>query len=122
MQVTLRQLDKLNGLLDGALKANLNEIRSVELGVAKPEAYREQACQEAIKNAVSQAQSLAKGFGVVLGPVYSIQYHVSNYQPAPVSRMYMAADSMPKASAAQTYEQQTIQFDDQVDVVFSLNK
>ncbi|MDN6088458.1 MAG: oxidative stress defense protein, partial [Enterobacterales bacterium] len=24
--------------------------------------------------------------------------------------------------AAQTYEQQTIQFDDQVDVVFSLNK
>jgi uncharacterized protein YggE len=36
--------------------------------------------------------------------------------------MYMAADSMPKASAAQTYEQQTIQFDDQVDVVFSLNK
>ena len=109
MQVTLRQLDKLNGLLDGALKANLNEIRSVELGVAKPEA-------------VSQAQSLAKGFGVVLGPVYSIQYHVSNYQPAPVSRMYMAADSMPKTSAAQTYEQQTIQFDDQVDVVFSLNK
>ncbi|MDN5987876.1 MAG: oxidative stress defense protein [Hafniaceae bacterium] len=122
VQVTLRQLDKLNGLLDGALKANLNEIRSVELGVAKPEAYREQARQEAIKNAVSQAQSLAKGFGVVLGPVYSIQYHVSNYQPAPVSRMYMAADSMPKTSAAQTYEQQTIQFDDQVDVVFSLNK
>lgn len=120
--MTLRQLDKLNGLLDGALKANLNEIRSVELGVAKPDNYREQARQEAIKNAVNQAQSLAKGFGVTLGPVYSIRYHVSNYQPAPVSRMYMAADSMPKTSAAQTYEQQTIQFDDQVDVVFSLNK
>ncbi|PLP41500.1 oxidative stress defense protein, partial [Klebsiella variicola] len=39
VEVTLRQLDKLNGLLDGALKAGLNEIRSVSLGVAQPDAY-----------------------------------------------------------------------------------
>ncbi|BBU81253.1 hypothetical protein EIMP300_26530 [Escherichia coli] len=32
VEVTLRQLDKLNSLLDGALKAGLNEIRSVSLG------------------------------------------------------------------------------------------
>lgn len=43
VQVTLRQLDKLNDLLDGALKSGLNEIRAVELGVASPETYREQA-------------------------------------------------------------------------------
>lgn len=36
VEVTLRQLDKLNSLLDGALKAGLNEIRSVSLGVAQP--------------------------------------------------------------------------------------
>ncbi|WP_342456325.1 SIMPL domain-containing protein, partial [Klebsiella pneumoniae] len=35
VEVTLRQLDKLNGLLDGALKAGLNEIRSVSLGTMK---------------------------------------------------------------------------------------
>lgn len=35
VEVTLRQLDKLNSLLDGALKAGLNEIRSVSLGVAQ---------------------------------------------------------------------------------------
>ncbi len=29
VEVTLRQLDKLNSLLDGTLKAGLNEIRSV---------------------------------------------------------------------------------------------
>lgn len=34
VEVTLRQLDKLNSLLDGALKAGLNEIRSVSLGGA----------------------------------------------------------------------------------------
>ena len=36
VEVTVRQLDKLNSLLDGALKAGLNEIRTVSLGVADP--------------------------------------------------------------------------------------
>ncbi|MGO2463830.1 MAG: oxidative stress defense protein, partial [Serratia proteamaculans] len=91
VQVTLRQLDKLNGLLDGALKSGLNEIRAVELGVAKPDVYREQARQKAIENATQQAASLAKGFNAKLGPVYSIRYHVANYQPMPVARMYKSA-------------------------------
>lgn len=122
VQVTLRQLDKLNELLDGALKAGLNEIRAVELGVANPGEYRDLARQKAIDNATQQAEALAQGFKVKLGPVYSIRYHVSNYQPAPVNRMYMAADSVAKHSAEQTYEQQSIQFDDQVDVVFELQR
>lgn len=122
VQVTLRQLDKLNSLLDGALKANLNEIRSVELGVAKPEAYQEQVRQSAIKNAISQAESLAQGFGVKLGPVYSVRYHVASGHPEPVTRMFAAAAMDSNTSAAQTYEQQTIHFDDRVEVVFNLSK
>ncbi|CNI07960.1 oxidative stress defense protein [Yersinia pekkanenii] len=120
VQVTLRQLDKLNELLDGALKSGLNEIRAVELGVANPENYREQARKKAIENAISQAGSLADGFNVKLGPVYSIRYHVANYQPMPVARMFKSAEAAPANDAAQTYEQQTIHFDDQVDVVFEL--
>ncbi|WP_061796997.1 oxidative stress defense protein [Serratia ficaria] len=122
VQVTLRQLDKLNGLLDGALKSGLNEIRAVELGVAKPDVYREQARQKAIENATQQAASLAKGFNAKLGPVYSIRYHVANYQPMPVARMYKAAGAAAENDAAQTYEQQSIHFDDQVDVVFELQR
>lgn len=118
VEVTLRQLDKLNSLLDGALKAGLNEIRSVSLGVAQPEAYKEKARKAAIDDAIHQAQSLAEGFHSKLGPVYSVRYHVSNYQPAPVVRM-MKADAAP-VSAQQTYEQEAIQFNDQVDVVFQL--
>ncbi|OMQ20903.1 oxidative stress defense protein [Serratia oryzae] len=121
VQVTLRQLDKLNDLLDGALKSGLNEIRSVELGVANPDAYREQARQKAIENATQQAASLAKGFKATLGPVYSIRYHVANAQPMPVARMFKAA-AAPENDAAQTYEQQSIHFDDQVDVVFELQR
>ncbi|WP_147199680.1 oxidative stress defense protein [Pantoea sp. MBD-2R] len=122
VQVTLRQLDKLNELLDGALKSGLNEIRSVELGVANPDSYRDKARQAAIENATQQAGALAKGFNTQLGPVYSIRYHVANYQPMPVARMFKAADAAPMTSAAQTYEQQSIHFDDQVDVVFELKR
>jgi uncharacterized protein YggE len=119
VEVTLRQLDKLNGLLDGALKAGLNEVRSVSLGVAQPDAYKDKARKAAIDDAVHQAQELASGFHSKLGPVYSVRYHVSNYQPSPMVRMMKAADAAP-VSAQETYEQATIQFDDQVDVVFEL--
>lgn len=122
VQVTLRQLNKLNELLDGALKSGLNEIRAVELGVAKPDVYREQARQKAIENATQQAASLAKGFNAKLGPVYSIRYHVANYQPMPVARMYKAAGAATESDVAQTYEQQSIHFNDQVDVVFELQR
>ncbi|HCL5071803.1 TPA: oxidative stress defense protein [Salmonella enterica] len=119
VEVTLRQLDKLNSLLDGALKAGLNEIRSVSLGVAQPDAYKDKARKAAIDDAIHQAQALASGFNSKLGPVYSVRYHVSNYQPSPVVRMMKAAEAAP-VSAQETYEQPTIQFDDQVDVVFQL--
>ena len=104
--------------VDGALKAGLNEIRSVSLGVAQPDAYKDKARKAAIDNAIHQAQELANGFNRKLGPVYSVRYHVSNYQPSPMVRM-MKADAAP-VSAQETYEQAAIQFDDQVDVVFQL--
>ncbi|SFN07823.1 hypothetical protein SAMN05216516_102247 [Izhakiella capsodis] len=121
VRVTLRQLDKLNNLLDSALKSGLNEIRAVDLGVANPKQYRDKARAEAINNATEQAGELTKGFHVKLGPVYSIRYHVANYQPVPMTRMLKMADSAAVTSAAQTYEQQSIHFDDQVEVVFELN-
>ncbi len=122
VQVTLRQLDKLNELLDGALKSGLNEIRSVELGVANPDAYRDRARAQAIENATSQARSLAEGFKTTLGPIFSIRYHVANYQPVPVARMFKTNDAISQTDAAQTYVQQAIHFDDQVDVVFELQR
>ena len=120
VQVTLRQLDKLNALLDGALKNGLNEIHSVEMGVAEPDQYRQKARKAAIDDAIKQAGEVAQGFGSKLGPVYSIHYHVSSYQPMPVTRMYKAMSAAPATSADETYEQQSIHFDDKVDVVFEL--
>lgn len=90
----------------------------MSLGVAQPEKYKDEARKAAIDDAIHQAEQLASGFKGKLGPVYSVRYHVSNYQPSPMVRM-MKADAAP-VSAQETYEQPTIQFDDQVDVVFQL--
>ncbi len=122
VEVTLRQLDKMSPLLDGALKAGLNEIRSVSLGVAEPEEFKNKARTAAINDAIRQAEQLAEGFHTKLGPVYSVRYHVSNYQPAPVMRMMKAADEASSVSAADTYDRESIQFNDQVDVVFELER
>lgn len=122
VQVTLRDLNKLNDLLDGALAANLNEIRSIELGVAEPEEYRQKARQAAIEDATKRASVLAQGFQSNLGQVYSIRYDTSS-RPRPIAmsmRAYSAKGAMAQQDAAETYERQNIHFEDQVDVVFRL--
>ncbi len=120
VQVTVHQLDTLNALLEGALKLGLNEIRTVEFGVADSALYREQVRQKAIADAVQQAHSLTQGFKVQLGPVFSIRYLPGSHQSVPLARMHKTADVA--TSAQQTYEQQTIHFDDHVEVVFELRR
>ena len=121
VEVTLHQLDKVSPLLDGALKAGLNEIRSVSFGVSEPEEFKNKARQAAIDDAIKHGQQLAEGFNGKLGPVYSIRYHVASYQPAPIVHM-MKADSVAPVSAEGTYDRKSIQFNDQVDVVFELER
>ena len=120
VQVTVHQIDKLNKLLDGALKLGLNEINAIKLGVANPCVYRQQTRQKAIANAISVADSLAEGFNVKRGPIYSIRYSVTNDQAKPIALMYKSSEANSQTNPAKTYEQETIHFDDQVDVVFEL--
>lgn len=118
VQVTMRQLGKLNEILDGALKLGLNEIQAIKLGVANPDSYREQVRQKAIQNALLLARSLANGFKVKLGPIYSIHYQEDNNQ-SPLPVMFLRTENA-ASSVSQTYQQQTIPFKDQVAVVFGL--
>lgn len=117
--VTVREIGKLNQLLDGALKLGLNEIQAIKLGLAKPSNYREQVRKKAIQNAILLATSLAEGFKVKLGPIYSIHYQGDNDQ-SPLPIMLLRAENASKSTPSQTYQQQTIHFKDQVDVVFEL--
>ncbi|SFN91339.1 oxidative stress defense protein [Xenorhabdus japonica] len=125
VEVKVHKLDKLNALLDGALKAGLNEISSVQFSVDNPQRYRDEARQKAIQNAIQQATVLAKGFNGKLGPVYSINYRAPEAVPVPMSRLkYRTALLAAPASdsASETYEPQSIEFSDHVDAVFELQR
>ncbi|AYA40865.1 oxidative stress defense protein [Xenorhabdus nematophila] len=125
VEVKVYKLDQLNALLDGALKAGLNEISSIQFSVDNPQRYRDQVRQKAIENAIQQAAALAKGFNSKLGPVYSINYRAPEAMPTPISRLKFQAALMAAPasdSASETYEPQSIEFSDNVDAVFELQR
>lgn len=120
VEVTVRQLDNLDNLLNGALKAGLHEIRSLTPGVSHPDQYREKARKAAVADAVTKSKQLAQELNSTLGPVYSIRYHASR-QPAPIMRtMAMNAQSDGIVAEQNTYHASIIQFNDQVEVVFEI--
>ncbi|GAA0482344.1 MULTISPECIES: oxidative stress defense protein [Tatumella] len=120
VSVTVRHIDRLNTLLEGALNSGLDEIRAVTPAVSDAARYQQQARDEAIKDAISQAQAVAKGFNAQLGPVWSIRYHAQQPQPQPVMRFYGLAKASAETSPEETYQQQSVSFDDQLSVVFEL--
>lgn len=119
--VSLHQLGKLNTLLDGALAAGLNEIRSVTMGVEHPEQYQQRARQAAITDAITKGKSLAAGFDARLGSVWSVNYQTRTAVALPMVRMLSAQAATAQTSAEQTYQQQQLDFSDQVEVVFTLH-
>lgn len=120
VRVTVRQLDNLNELLDGALKAGLNEIRALTPEVTKPEQYQEQVRKAAVANAVLKATQLVHEFNSTLGPVYSIRYHVADDATTPIMRAMRVQDNMAVAKV-NSYEISPVQFKDRVDVVFEIS-
>lgn len=118
MQVSLRDLSKLNVLLDGALKAGLTGISRIELGSTQAEVHQLEARKKAMADATSRAKELAEGFNAKLGPIYSINYRLINVQP--VMRNYAVAGKMSDEAVGQTYQQSNITFNDNVDVVFDI--
>ena len=73
MEVTLRDLIKLDTLIDRAIQTGANRQFAVTLQSSREKELREQALSMAIEDAKSQAARLAAGFGVKLGPVRSIR-------------------------------------------------
>jgi len=80
--VTVRELATLGDLLDTAVQAGANTINSVQFDVAEKDEALKQARADAVKDAESQAQSLAQAAGLSLGEIQSISF--LNAQPYPI--------------------------------------
>ena len=73
LTVTVRDLSKLDTLLEALVKAGGNRIGSVRYETSESRKYRDQAREMAVKAAREKAEDLAKALGQSIGKAYSIE-------------------------------------------------
>jgi uncharacterized protein len=89
IQVTIRDLDKVDDVLDAAVEAGANNVWGVSFGLDDTKALEVLAREKAVEDARARAESLAKLNGVVIGDVIAIS-EVIGGSPTP---MYAEAAS-----------------------------
>lgn len=97
--VKVRDVSKLGELLDTVAAAGATRIQGISFSVSDPTAATTQGRDEAMKNARTKADQLAKAAGVSVGSPVLIQ-ETSSTPPAPVDMTPRAA--MPAAAAPST--------------------
>ena len=93
IKVTVRQLEKLNEVIDKATAAGANTVSGIQLTVEenRQKELVHQAREEAVKEAKTKAESLASAAGITLGKIINVQENVPG---APVP--FMMLDSAAK--------------------------
>jgi uncharacterized protein YggE len=83
LSVTVRDLAKLDSLVESLIKAGGNRIDSIQYETSDLRKYRDQARELAVKAAREKAQALAQALGQDIGKAYSIEeIPDSNYTAA----------------------------------------
>jgi uncharacterized protein YggE len=72
VQIKARDPQLASKVIETATTAGANQIQGSRFVVDKPEVYREEARNAAIKNAKDQAQKMAKDLGIKLGKITNI--------------------------------------------------
>ncbi|MBI2446491.1 MAG: SIMPL domain-containing protein [Parcubacteria group bacterium] len=81
LTVTVRNLDKIGEILDGAVSSGANRIDSVSLFVDKPEELKNKAREEAVKQAKEKAVMTSKIAGLRLGRLVGFSEGFSGEPP-----------------------------------------
>lgn len=78
IQIKVRDPQLASKVIETATTAGANQIQGSRFVVDKPEVYREEAREKAIKNAKDQAEKMAKNLGIKLGKITNIVESSSN--------------------------------------------
>jgi uncharacterized protein YggE len=97
LRLKLRDLDKVGDVLGAAGELGVNQAGGIEFTVDKPEAVKQQAREEAMKNAQAKAEALAKVTGIKLRRV--ISFNEGGYEPT-YNAMYNKAVMMDSAAGS----------------------
>lgn len=80
VSIKVKEIDMTSRVIEEATKAGANQITGTRFVVDNPDTYREQAREEAIKNAKTQAEKLSKSLGIHLGKITNM-YEQTNGTP-----------------------------------------
>lgn len=85
LQVKVRDLQKTDDVLAGIVSAGANQVNQLQLTIDDPDKLREQAREEAIKEAREKAAKLKEQLGIELGRVVNFSEDSAG---APIPMMY----------------------------------
>lgn len=119
LTVKLKDLDKLGAVMEGAVKAGVNQVSPPQLDSSeRRKAYR-RALQAAAEDAKANADRLARSLDTEIGEVISVSS--SGHMPRPPGPQPTAARMMAaEADAAQTYDPGDLSFTATVTAVFAI--
>ncbi len=124
VSVRLRDVSKLNDLMDGGLVAGMNEIDSVNFESSRENALRQEARSKAAAQSRERATELAAAYGATLGRIYSINSvgsSLASRYGRELDTVTVTALNAPGAVVSTgRYIAPTIEFNEKVQVVFDL--
>ena len=115
IQVTVRDVSRVGGVLDTLMKLGANHLNDVQFLIDDDKALLDNARVAAVREARRKAELFGTAAGVVVGEVMSM-HEAGSVRPPPMPITYMrAAESVPVAPGERTLQVQ-------VTVVFALRE
>lgn len=99
IRVKIRDLSKISQIIDAAGSLGLNQVNALVFEIDEPEKLKEQAREEAMKQAKEKANALAEIAGVKLGRIISFRESANDSQPIPVYDNYVRLESAKAVSS-----------------------
>jgi len=95
VRATIDAVDQVGRLIDVAIGAGANQVSSISFVASDTEPARAQALAEAVRNARSQAEVIARELGYELGPPLEIRGGAERPMPVMFEAMRVQADVTP---------------------------
>lgn len=118
--IELKQIDKLNAVLDQSLRASIDSIQHIELSLSDSDQAEQQVYMKAVEKAKHKAHMLARSFNQKLGAVLEIKAGQTHPVGKAMVRNRMSPQEMSFADNAGQYIQQSIRLSVSLEASFFL--
>jgi len=88
VEIKVRNTQMVSQVIESVTNSGANQIQGVRFTIDKPEVFREEARNKAIKNAKEQAEKMAKNLGIKLGKIVNIIESSTNQPVALYDKTY----------------------------------